>query len=105
MPKNLGVWRGWKLGECFSGDMETSGWLFARVGTWHSCTLETFSVQSWYSETSVAFVRLVKLRARSVVASCRSVVVLGCSVVGVFVLLFRISGNSMAFVVLSELLF
>ena len=80
MPKNLGVWRGWKLGECFSGDMETSGWLFARVGTWHSCTLETFGVQSWYSGTSVAFVVYEELGARSVVVSCRSVVVCGCSV-------------------------
>ena len=47
--------------------------------------------------------------ARSVVASCRSVVILGGSVVGcghsVVILLFRFSGNSVAFRVLSGLLF
>ena len=75
MRKNLGVWRGWKLGECFSGDMETSGCRFSSVETCHSCTLETFGVHSRYVETSVAFVCLVELRARSVVGCGRSVVI------------------------------
>ena len=30
--KNLGVWRGWKLGVCFWGDMETSGVVV--LGVW-----------------------------------------------------------------------
>ena len=66
-------------------------------------------MHSRFGETSVAFVVDVELGARSVAVVCRSVVVLCCSVVGcgrsvvvvvvVFVLLFRISGNSVAFVV------
>ena len=84
----------------------TSGCRFARVETWHACTYETFGVHSRFGGTSVAFVRLVELGVRSVAVVCRWVVVLCCSVVvggrlvvGVVVLLFRFSGNSVAFVV------
>ena len=49
-------------------------------------------------ETSVAFVSIVELRARSVVVSGYWVVVSCRSVVVVVVLLFRFSGNSVAFV-------
>ena len=61
----------------------------------------------------MAFVRSGELGARSVVVSCRWVVVLCCSVVGcgrwvvvgVVVLLFRFSGNSVAFVGVMKLRF
>ena len=76
---------------------------FACVGTWLACTYETFGVHSRFGGTSVAFVVDVELGARSVAVVCRSVVVSCCSVVvvgrSVVVLLFCISGNSVAFVV------
>ena len=71
--KNLGLWRVWKLGECFSGLWKLRGWLIACVETWYACTLETFGVHSRFGGTSVVFVRMVELWARSVV-------VLWCSV-------------------------
>ena len=62
-------------------------------------------MHSRFGGTSVAFVRMVELGARSVVVLCCSVVVSCRSVVVAVVLLFRFLGNSVAFVVLVELSF
>ena len=61
MPKNLGVWRGWKLGECLSGDMETSGWLFARVETSALCLCETSGSFRGYGNFGSGHLRVWKL--------------------------------------------
>ena len=55
------------LESAFRGIWKLRGGRFRSLETWLACTLETFGVHSWYSGTSVAFVRLVELRARSVV--------------------------------------
>ena len=61
-----------KLRGDFRDIWKLRGGRFRCVETWHSCTLETFGVHLRFGGTSVAFVGMVELWARSVVCGGRS---------------------------------